>query len=79
MKTLALYSVVAAFWLGLAIALWFGLLPKPGGGRFQSNLLAGLALLMVLWNLVRIRLLTMRRREKAAERRPPGPRDASAP
>lgn len=71
MKWIWFYSFIAVFWLALAVCLGLGLLPKQGGGHYQSTLLAGLALLMFLWNLVRIRLISMRRREKRQAPLPP--------
>lgn len=49
--------ILMLFWLALAACLYFGWLPNPRGGQFQSDVAALLALLMVAWNLLRLRIL----------------------
>lgn len=61
MKLPWLYLVLAAVWTAAALTLWFGWIPRPGGGAYQSELAAGLALLMAAWNVVRARMVAQRK------------------
>jgi hypothetical protein len=65
-KMMWVYTGIGAFWLAAAAALFFGWLPRPEGGVYQSTPVAGLALLLFAWNLVRIWLISQKRGTSAA-------------
>jgi hypothetical protein len=60
------YSILAALWLALALGFWFGLHERFIGAReeWQRNLVVGLSLLMMLFNLLRIYLIRQRQRAR---------------